>query len=287
MSNDLKQRMNSIRQTVQISSAQKLIAASQIGRARQLLVESEPYHMRISHAIADVLLQCPEIASKYIEGGQTISGRRGLLILSASRGLAGGFNSNIIRLSKDSLTAKPAVYIIVLGNACRSQLLQEGFPVDADYDQPVDHPTMFMARELAEKMVDLFERGQVDSFDIIHTRYRSSIRMETVERRLFPLNPAIFEGLGEVTTQYRFDPSAEHVLAYMTMKYLKGYLYGCLINTWICELTSRIMAMDNAIRNGNDMLDELTLIYNRTRQAAITQEITEIVAGAAALEGKE
>jgi F-type H+-transporting ATPase subunit gamma len=145
---------------------------------------------------------------------------------------------------------------------------------------------MFTARELAEKVVSMLENGQLEAFDIIHTKYRSSVKMEVVRRRLYPLRPVQFT---QLYTSYTgsaaciFEPSPEQVLAAMMLKYLKGYIYGCLVHTWICELTSRVTAMDNAIRNGNEMLEALTLTYNRARQAAITQEITEIVAGAAAM----
>ena len=287
MNTELLHRMKSIRQTVQISNAQKLVAAAHIGRARKMLADSQPYHDTVSRAIADVLRQCPDTASRYIELGYTVGGRRGLLVISANRGLAGGFNSNIIRFTEQSLKEKPADYIIVLGHTFRSQLIQKGFPVDADFDLPLDPPTMNTARDLANKMVGMLEREQIDSFDIIYTAYRSSVKMEPVLRRLFPLNPAVFDGIGKDKSNYSFEPSPERLLASMTLKYLKGYIYGCLVYSYICELTSRLTAMDSAIRNGNEMLEKLSLEYNRSRQAAITQEITEIVAGATALAGEE
>ena len=289
MKNDLVHRMKSIRQTVQISSAQKLVAAAQIGKARKLLNETKSYHNNVSRTISDILRHCPEAASNYIGPGLRDSKKRGLLILSANRGLAGGFDSNVIRCAEASLAAKPADYMIVLGRA-QSHFIQKGFPVDKDFNLIIDPPTMFIARELAEKLTDMLDKGRIDSFDIIHTKYRSSVNLEVVQRRLFPLNPALFtEEFGEETYKghYSFEPSPEHVLNHAFLKYMKGYLYGCLIHTWLCELTARVTAMDSAIRNGNDMLDNLSLIYNRERQAAITQEITEIVAGAAAMVTEE
>jgi F-type H+-transporting ATPase subunit gamma len=212
-----------------------------------------------------------------------VAGKRGLLVLSANRGLAGGFNSNIIHFTEQSLAEKPADTILVLGQACRSHLIQKGFPVEADFDLPLDPPTMDTARDLSHKLVRMLDRGEIDSFDIIYTAYRSSVKMEPVLRRLFPLNPDTFGVGGMGKSNYSFEPSPEHLLASMVVKYLKGYIYGCLAYSYICELTSRLAAMDSAIRNGNEMLDKLSLQYNRSRQALITQEITEIVAGATAL----
>ncbi|MCL1834715.1 MAG: ATP synthase F1 subunit gamma [Oscillospiraceae bacterium] len=280
-------RINSVKQTVQISNAQKLIATSQIGKARRLFAQSKPYHDRIAGAVAEVLRRCPEVTSRYVEHRSEASERRGLLVLSANRGLAGGFDNNIIHLAEKTLEERPAAYVIVLGHHCRSHLANKGHPVDMEYDQPLEPPAMFTARELAEKMSAMLLQGKIDLFDIIYTNYVSAVRMEPVVERLLPLSRDIFNAPGENRDNFSFEPSPEVVLESMILKYLKGYLYGCLTDTWICELTSRVTAMDSAVRNGNDMLASLSLIYNRTRQAAITQEITEIVAGAAALGGDD
>ena len=288
MDQDLVHRMKSIRQTVQISSAQKLVAASQIGKARKMLHDSDSYHKNVSRVIADILRHCPEVASKYLERMQS-SKTRGLLVLSANRGLAGGFNSNVLHFTETFIAKNPAEYMIVLGQS-RANFIQSGFPVDQEYDQPLEPPTMYTARELAEKLTGMLNNRQVDCFDVIYTEYVSSIKLEVVNRRLFPLNPATFTETidkGYLKSHYSFEPSPEHVLHFAMIKYLKGYLYGCLIHSWLSELTARVTAMENAIRNGNEMLDQLSLAYNRARQASITQEITEIVAGAAAMVTEE
>jgi F-type H+-transporting ATPase subunit gamma len=288
MDQDLIHRMKSIRQTVQISNAQKLVAASQIGKARKMLHDSEAYHSNVSRAIADILRHCPGAASRFLKKDKS-SESRGLLVLSANRGLAGGFNSNVLHFTETSVAEDPAAYMIVLGQS-RAHFIQSGLPVDQDYDQPLEPPTMFTAREMAEKLTGMLDNKQVDSFDVIYTEYMSSIKLEVVQRRLFPLDPAMFTAAldeGYTKSHYSFEPSPEHVLHFAMIKYLKGYLYGCLIHSWLSELTARVTAMDNAIRNGNEMLDQLSLAYNRARQASITQEITEIVAGAAAMVTEE
>ena len=288
MNNDLLHRMKSIRQTVQISNAQKLVAAAHIGRARKLLDESGAYHSNVRRAIADILRNCPDVVSHYLPGLNS-GKKRGLLVLSANKGLAGGFNSNVVHFTEASLEDNPVEYMIVLGQA-RPYFFRYDANMDQEYDQPLEPPTMFTARELAEKVTGMLESGQVDAFDVIYTRYISSMKQEVVQRRLFPLDPAEF--MDEFDSEfnkghYSFEPSPEHVLSFVVLKYLKGYLYGCLIHTWLCELTARVTAMDNAMRNGNEILDHLSLVYNRARQAAITQEITEIVAGAAAMAVEE
>jgi len=288
MDRDLVHRMKSIRQTVQISSAQKLVAAAQIGKARKLLHESNTYHNSVNQVIADILRHCSSVTSRYLEQGRGGT-RRGILALSANRGLAGGFNSNVIHFTEASVAENPAAYMIVLGQA-RAHIIRGGYPVDQEYDQPLEPPTMFTARELAEKLTGMLDNGQIDSFDVIYTEYKSSVKLEVVQKRLFPVNTSMFTERFEEEFHkghYSYEPSPEHVVHFAFSKYIKGYLYGCLIHTWLCELTARVTAMDNAIRNGNEMLDHLSLVYNRARQAAITQEITEIVAGAAAMATEE
>jgi len=265
------------------------VAAAHVGKARKLLSECNAYHNTVSRVIADILRHCPEVASHYLEHGRAGGERRGILVLSAYKGLAGGFNSNVVHFTETSLAEAPATYMIVLGQA-RSTFIKEGRPVDLDFDQPLEPPTMFTARELAEKVTGLLDKGQVDSFDVIYTEYMNPLKQEVAQRRLFPLSPSAFTGGFDEEFHkghYSFEPSPEHVLHFAIAKYVKGYLYGCLIHTWLCELTARITAMDSAIRNGNEMLDKLSLIYNRARQASITQEITEIVAGAAAMATEE
>jgi len=281
--------MKSIRHTVQISSAQKLVAVANIGKARKLLHDSASYHDNVIRVIADILRHCPEAASRYLQRGQGSGENRGLLVLSANRGLAGGYNNNVIHFAETSFASNPASYMIVLGQS-RNYFIQKGYPVDHDFDQPLEPPTMFIAREIAEKLMGMLDSMRIDSFDIIYTEYRSAVKLEVVQNRLFPLDPALFTDKHDEAIHkghYSFEPSPEHVLRSAIAKYLKGYMYGCLLHRWLCELTSRVTAMDSAIRNGNEMLNYLTLAYNRARQSAITQEITEIVAGAAAMVTEE
>lgn len=283
MDNNIQQRMKSIRQTIQIAGAQKLVAAAQVGKARRYLTQSRPYHERIRRAIAGVLGNAPAAASRYLMHDAAPCKRRGLLVLSAAKSLAGSYNSNVLRLAEASAAEHPPKTVLVLGALGRKHLQHAGLPVEMDYDQPLEPPTLITARELAEKITALFLSGQVDSFDVIYTEYTSAVRMTPVEERLLPLSPKIFGTPEEFYGDFTFEPDPAEVLDTLMLKYLKGFLYGCLVHAWASELTSRIAAMDSAIRNGDDMLHTLSLQYNRARQMAITQEITEIVAGAAAM----
>lgn len=280
--------MKSIRQTVQISSAQKLVAASHIGKARRMLQETEPYHERIRQAIAEVLAVCPEVSSRYLDQGDAPAvRRRGALIISADRGLAGGYSSNLMKFTEQELSKKENDYLLVSGKIGRSYLERTGYKVDNFLEVSIDPPTLFAARELAELVMQLYEDGVIDCFDVIYTHYTSSVRLQPTLVRLFPLEPRVFGVPDRLRGDVSFEPSPDGVLKMLIPKYLKGFLYGSLVHAWTSELASRITAMDSAMRNGNEMLDALLLAYNRARQGSITQEITEIVAGAASLEEED
>ena len=279
-------KMKSIRQTIQISNAQKLIAASHISKARRLLKEAEPYHERIRQAIAEVLTKCPEASSRYLDVGESTFNKRGVLVISANRGLAGGYNSNLSKFIMQNIGPGDTSRLLVLGKVGQGHLAHAGYDVDTSFEHPVDPPSLFAARELAEHVMRYFERGVIDCFDVAYTHYYSAARLKPTIMRLFPLKPAVF-GEAPKRGDAVFAPSPDAVLEMLIPKYLKGFLYGCLVHAWSSELASRVAAMDNAIRNGNEMLENLSLLYNRTRQAMITQEITEIVAGVSSMAKEE
>jgi F-type H+-transporting ATPase subunit gamma len=279
--------MKSIRQTLQITGAQKLIAASRIGKAKQMQAQSQPYHDHILETIAGVLVAAGNVSSPYLlnpyTDHQSKPKKRGFLVLSADKGLAGGYNHNIIKLAEQVFGGCEIAKLLTVGHIARHQLAAAGYPVDETFDYSLENPTMFIAREIGELALNLFRREQVDAFDVIYTKYYSSVRLTPVAERVLPIQP---EALGKPLIwphEMIFEPNASEVISILIPKYLTGYIYGCLVHGWTCELASRVSAMDSAIKNGNEMLDRLSLQYHRARQAAITQEITEIVAGAATM----
>ena len=276
----IRNRMKSIRQTVQLAGAQKLIAGAQLVKARRMFGQTQAFHDRIQHTIAAILGDC-EIKSKYLDTGAEPE-KLGLLVISADRGLAGGYNHNVTKLVESTIAKNPVVKVLATGRACYRKLSHMDVPLDHDFLYTVEKPTIHTAREIAERIVEMFESGEVDSFDVIYTHFRSSLHMEPTLERLFPLSPEI---LGDPPVHFsEYDPSPDAVLEILIPKYLKGFLFGSLVQAWLCELNSRVNAMDSAIKNGNEMLGKLSLTYNRIRQGAITQEITEIVAAATSME---
>ncbi|MCL2277095.1 MAG: ATP synthase F1 subunit gamma [Treponema sp.] len=296
---NLRDHMKSVKQTVKISNAQKLIAGAHIVKARKMLERSQPYHDRIRLAIASVLENC-ESKSKYLDTGKEVK-NLGLLVISADRGLAGGYNQNVIKMALQAIENKKVVKVLTVGHIGYSKFSHINIisdpppvPLDESFICAAENPTLFSSREIAERLVDLFENGEVDCFDIIYTKFQSAVRMVPSTERLFPLSPedtlvslnatskdAVSKELAVHYSEY--EPSPDAVLNTLIPQYLRGYIFSCLIQAWMCELNSRVTAMDSAIKNGNDMLRKLALKYNRVRQGSITQELTEIVAGAASM----
>jgi len=277
---EIRRHIKSINQTVKISSAQKLIAGAHIGRARRMLERSQLYHERIRLTTASVLGDC-EAENRYLDAGREAK-KRGLLVITADKGMAGGYNHNIISLAIAEMAKKPASVLLAVGRVGSRQFERLGLPLDKGFVYSAEKPTLGAAGEIAGRMIELFENGEADCFDVAYTRFRNAAHFSPAIERLFPLSP---EALGAPKIHYaEYSPSADAVLETLIPQYLKGYLFGCLVQAWISELSSRINAMDGAIKNGNEMLESLSLKYNRLRQKAITQEISEITAGAAAME---
>lgn len=278
--NAIRNRMKSIRQTLQITGAQKLIAASRIGKAKQMLVQAQPYHNHILETIAGILAAAGDVSNVYLEH-QAKPRKRGFLVLSADKGLAGGYNHNVVKLAEQTFNGCETAKVLAVGHIARNQLAAAGYPVDGNFNGSMENPTMFTAREIGELVLNLFEQKQVDAFDVIYTKYDSAVRLTPVVERMLPIRPEVLKAPLIWRHEMAFEPNAGEVISILIPKYLTGYIYGCLVNGWACELASRVSAMDSAIKNGGEMLDQLSLQYHRARQAAITQEITEIVAGAA------
>jgi len=308
---NLRDHMKSIKQTVKISSAQKLIAGAHIAKARKMLERSQPYHDRIRLAIASVLKDC-ESKSKYLDTGKEIK-KCGLLVISADRGLAGGYNQSVIKLATRAMAERTVVKVLTVGHIGYNKFehinvaaAEPVVPLDESFICAAENPTLFISREIAERLMELFENDEVDCFDIIYTRFLSPVRMIPSAERLFPLSPEMLTDTNvseeaniskeanaskevciskDMLVHFsEYEPSPDAVLETLIPQYLRGYIFSCLTQAWMCELNSRVTAMESAIKNGNEMLHKLSLKYNRARQGSITQELTEIVAGAASME---
>ena len=289
---EIKQRIKGIKQTRQITKAMKLISAAKLKKARQQLEETRPFFLKVEETMADILSHSANIKSPYFDlRHEKAARKKAYLVISGDKTLAGGYNHNLLKFTEAELNGDKEALMFVAGVIGRSYFLKENYNVFPDFYYPVQNVTLYRAREITEIVLEGFRNGDYDEVELIYTRMKSSITLEPHKMKLLPLD---YEELKkEVTTDsdynskldenILYEPSPEEVLEILISKYIKGIIYGAMVEGFTSEQSARMTAMDNATANADEMLQKLNLYYNRARQSIITQEITEIVSGAEAL----
>ncbi len=280
---EIKRRRDSINSTKQITNAMKLVATARLGKAKGSVLATRPYFNKIYETIGSIISQSKGIDHDYLtvrEGTRTA-----YIVITSNRGLAGGYNNNIIKLviQKEEEERSQASYFYAVGKKGRDLLRGRNYEVLESYQEAIEKPSIGAARNIGKAIMDKFIAGELDRVYIVYTRFDSIITQTPAIIKLLPLSREDFE-LGEeepLLTEY--EPSPEEVLAQMIPQYVNSIIYGALIESRASEHGARQTAMDSATKNADEMIDKLTLQYNRARQAAITQELSEIVAGAEAL----
>lgn len=290
---EIKLRIKSIKEERQITKAMKLIAAAKLKKARQQLEQTTPYFKKVKSTIADILLHSSSIENTFFdERKEKTEKKTGFIILTGDKGLAGGYNHNVIKLAEGLIDHTENPVLFVAGHVGRNYFNRKNCKVYEDFDYPVQNPSVYRAREIGEIVLGLFRRGELDEVYLIYTNMVSAIKLVPEAVKLLPLsfddlkadldfdenNPVKFDDM------INYEPSPKAVFDVLIPKYVKGIVYGALVEAFTSEQSARMTAMDNATANADDMLQALNLFYNRARQAAITQEISEIVGGAAALQ---
>lgn len=286
---EIKLRIKSIQETKQITKAMKLISAAKLKKARVQLDQTLPFFNMVRKTLADILSHSSNIDSVYLDLRNKKEGKKKCyLVLTGDKGLAGGYNSNILKLAEKQLNENSGSLLMVAGHMGKNYFLRKDYNLLEDFDYPVQNPTVYRAREMKDTILDLYVKGEVDEIYVIYTYMHSAIKLEPKIMKLLPLEldtlkKDIGEPIGPVDSTLSYEPSTEAVFDVLIRKYLKGILYGTLVESYTSEQSARMTAMDNATANADDMMQQLNLFYNRARQAAITQEISEIVGGAEAL----
>lgn len=289
---DLRNRINTVKQTRKITSAMKLVAASKLRRAQEHVEAARPYGERLAGMLgklARAVSDTPEAPKLLI--GTGADHVHLLVVATADRGLCGGFNSAIVRGARRRIRELRGqgkqVKLICIGRKGRDMLRREYGELIVDFidgiagKRRIDYAD---AAAVAERLVGRFEAGEFDVCSILFNRFKSVLVQETTERQLIPV-PAVAaaEEDGELRAVYEFEPDERTILDDLLPRNLAVQIYGALLENAAGEQGARMTAMDNATRNAGEMIDKLTLFYNRTRQAMITKELMEIISGAEAL----
>ncbi len=285
---EIKAHIASIQETRKITSAMYLIASTKLRRARQELDNTRPYFQALRGEIRRIFRAASDIDSPYFypAGGETAkSGAYGCLVITADKGLAGSYNQNAIREAMKLLEQHPNTKLFVVGEYGRRFFSHRHIPIEHSFLYTAQNPTMARAREISALLLDRFDQGDLQKIFIVYTDMASAVSFQARSTRLLPFHRTHFSVEEEemaVTEPFEFLPDPRAVLDSMMPSYVSGFIYSALIDSFCCEQNARMAAMDSANQNAEKLLGELSLEFNRVRQSAITQEITEVSAGARA-----
>lgn len=284
-------RMKSIKDTMKITNAMYMVSSSKLQKARRDLKNTEPYFHMIQDGLAKILNVAPEAGNDYFDERPERSGndrRKGFLVITADKGLAGAYNHNIIKSTEESAAMQAQNMLFIVGQVGRHYFERKNIPIDISFNYTAQNPTMNRARHIAKILVELFEEEKLDEVYVIYTKMVNSMTVEPVTKKLLPLKEEHIE-IHDENNYYEnaeFMPDAQSVFNNIVPDYVAGFIYGALIESYCSEHNARMMAMETATDAASEMLKQLGVQYNRARQAAITQEITEIIAGAKAQKKK-
>ena len=291
---EIKSHIDSVRETRKITNAMYLIASTKLRRARLELEHTRPYFQALRQEIKRIFRTAKDVNSRYfypVSGEHPLDGTWGCLVITADKGLAGAYNLNAIKEAMKLLEQHPDTKLFVVGEYGRRFFAQRGIPIQRSFLYTAQNPTMARAREISALLLEGFDRGELREIFVIYTDMESAMSFQARSARLLPFHRSHFApppaGERAVKEPFEFYPDVKTVLNNMMQSYVSGFIYSALIDSFCCEQNARMTAMDNANRNAEKLLGELSLQYNRVRQAAITQEITEISAGARAQRQKK
>lgn len=280
---EIQSRMKSIQDTMKITSAMYMISSSKLKRARKTLADTEPYFYSLQSAIGRVLRHMEDTEHKYFDERAEIAPEArkiGYIVVSADKGLAGAYNHNVFKIAEDCMENRKNVQLFVLGEVGRQYFFKKDVDVDTNFRFTVQKPTMHRARVISEKMIAMYLEGELDEVHIIYTRMANAATMVAEKKQLLPLKKAAFntsvQKLVDIhQEEIEMIPSAEEVLNSIVPNYLRGMIYGCLVESYASEHNSRMDAMWQQ-HPAPDMLKDLSINITCASWRRIIQEITEV-----------
>ena len=283
---DLVRRIQSVKGTQQITKAMKMVAAAKLRRAQGAISEAKPWAETLSHVLGNVAART-EFSHPLLEDHE--GERTWVVVVSSDKGLCGSFNTNILRAVEKDLGADrwPEVELAVVGRKASDYFRSRRWNLVIDERETMSALTADSGPRLGKRFIEAFTSGEVDSVWLIYNSFVNMIRQDLVVDRLLPIEPpTVAEGAKDDSqVDYLYEPDARALLAELLPRHVETQVQRALLDSAAAEQASRMTSMDAATRNAGDMIDALTMLYNRTRQAAITKELIEIVSGAQALEG--
>ena len=279
---DIKRRKSSVQSTQQITKAMKLVSTVKLQRAKGRAEKSKTYFSCMYDTVASMLSKAGTVNHPFLMAGE--STKKAVIVITANRGLAGGYNSNIVKLIKNSDFRKEDLLLYTIGTKGRDALARLGYTIAADYSEVFDEPMYSDAMEISKKLLEEFAAGRIGEIYVAYTGFKNTVTHVPTLLKLLPVKVEDDRPQSEDhQAVMEFEPECEEAIDLIIPKYITSLIYGALIESVASENGARMQAMDSATSNADDMISKLSLLYNRARQSSITQELTEIIAGAEAI----
>ena len=286
---DLKTRINSVKSTQKITAAMKMVAAAKLRRAQEAAEAGRPYADRMRGVIANLAANADASSAPALLVGNGKSASHLLVVISADRGLCGGFNGSITRATRNEVARlrgeNKTVKLFMVGRKSADALRRELGDIYMESLEGIQGTSVSYgdADSIGQTIRDGFEAGDFDVCSIIYNKFKSVIAQEVTNTQLIPAQIDMTAETDTLSVSYEYEPEEEELLNALLPRGISTQIYSSLLESSASELAARMTAMDNATRNAGDLIDRLTLIYNRTRQATITKELIEIISGAEAV----
>jgi len=281
---DIKRRIRSVKNIQQITKAMKMVAAAKLRRTQAAVVASRPYANKLDEVLGRIVASAEDKTHPLMMERPVKS--VGIILISADRGLSGGYNSNVIKKAiVEGIRLESAdVSFIAVGRKGRDFLKRRGKPIQGEYTGIKDIPTFIEAQHIAGLAVNMFNDGAYDEVYLVYQEFISPIQQRPTIKKMLPISYEVADQAEQQQTEYLYEPAPEQVLQILLPKYINNLMYQALMEAKASEFGAQMAAMSSATDNAGEMIDKLTLSFNRARQAAITKEISEIVGGANALQ---
>ena len=279
---DIKRRRKSVRSIEHVTNAMKLVSAAKFRRAKAAFEKTSKNFHFIIESIESIFNNTSEVPEKYLLGNREIK-TTGYIIVTSNRGLCGSFNTNVIKEAEREMIHDPEdPVIIAIGSKGGEYFKRRGHNVYSEHLAPPETISFIETGEISKPIIDMYNSGEIDKIELVFTSYVSSLEQKVKNVTLLPFDIGLDPEVAKHPREVEYEPSVEEVFNYLIPKYVELQVYGAIIESAACEHSARRMAMENATDNAKEMLENLSLFYNRARQAAITDEIIEIVAGSEA-----
>ena len=280
---DIKRRKSSIQSTQQITKAMKLVSTVKLQKAKVDAEQANPYFNYMYRTVTSMLAKTGNLNHPYLNKND--SDKKAVIVITSNRGLAGGYNANVVKMITGAGFQKEDLECYTIGNKGREVLERRGYEIKASYPEVIESPEYADAAAICNEVLASYQRGEIGEIYLAYTHFKNTV---VHEPKLMKLLPVEFDDLeipdeDESNVLMNYEPNEEDALDMIIPKYVTSLFYGAFVEAVASENGARMQAMDSATSNAEDMISDLTLKYNRARQGSITQELTEIIAGAEAI----